>query len=308
MTMTVTPLPPLSERFGFVSALPSMVLLGWIGFLAGSGAVTDDPDVADLFQAVGKANIAQVTVVAIVAVAFGSVLHPFQIRFVRILEGYWANVPGLRHLQYLGIEINRRRMLRLYRNGRSRDMLQRYPPLTADLMPTAIGNALRSAERQAGKPYGMDAVLMLPWLYPLASPTVSTVFQDLRNQLDIAARYCLVFGLITVTGLVTLMTDGVWLLLPTLTAALTWASYRATLSTALAYGTGMHVLFDLHHADLLLALGWRIPQDLDEVKHLSNGLQQWLVNNGHAPKGYFGPAATAADKAGAETVGKGATL
>ncbi|MDQ1744836.1 MAG: hypothetical protein QOE23_3175, partial [Pseudonocardiales bacterium] len=84
MTMTVTPLPPLSERFGFVSALPSMVLLGWIGFLAGSGAVTDDPDVADLFQAVGKANIAQVTVVAIVAVAFGSVLHPFQIRFVRI--------------------------------------------------------------------------------------------------------------------------------------------------------------------------------------------------------------------------------
>lgn len=307
MTMTVTPLPPLSERFGFVSALPSMLLLGWAGFLAGSGAVTGDPDVADFMQAVGNANIAQVTVVALVAVAFGSALHPFQIRFVRMLEGYWADMPVLRHLQYLGIEINRRRMMRMLRNGRSRDMLSRYPPNPAELLPTAIGNALRSAERQAGEPYGMDAVLMLPWLFPLASPPVSAVFQDLRNQLDMAARYCVVFGLITVTGSATLITDGAWMLLPLVTAGLTWASYRATLSTALAYGKGMHVLFDLHHADLLLALGWRVPRNLAEVKRLSSSLQQWLVNNGAVPKGYFGPTATAADKAWAEATEKGDT-
>jgi hypothetical protein len=305
MTMTVNPLPPLSPRFGVVSALPTVVLVGWVAFLWGSGAVIHAPNVKPVFAALGAASVAQVTLTGILGVALGSVLHPFQFVLVRLLEGYWRGVPGLRRLQYLGMEINRRRMRRLRRAGLTRDLAEHYPPDTADLLPTAVGNAMRSAERRAGLPYGMDAVLMLPRLYPLASPTVSAVFEDLRNQLDVAARYCVVLGLMTISGFTALATDGSWLLLPLATGAMTWACYRATLRTALSYGKGLRVLFDLHHADLVLALGWRVPPDVQRLTALTQELQKWLVGGGPPPAGYVGPSAAAADTACAEAVAKG---
>src|ERR1700710_2751539 len=104
MTMTVSPLPTLSARFGVVSALPTVVLLAWIAFLWGSGAVVGEPDVGTVLGALGTASVAQVTIVGILGVALGSVLHPFQFLLVRLLEGYWSEVPGLRRLEHLGME------------------------------------------------------------------------------------------------------------------------------------------------------------------------------------------------------------
>jgi len=307
MTMTVSPLPALSTRFGLVSALPTVVLVSWVAFVWGSGAALGAPDVQGVLATLGTATVAQVTIAGILGVALGSALHPFQFLLVRVLEGYWSDIPALRHLQYLGIEISRRRMQRLRRARQTSELLVRYPPNQADLLPTAIGNAMRAAERRAGQAYGMDAVQMLDRLYPLASPAVAAVFEDRRNQLDIAARYCGVLGLISISGLATLATDGAWLLLPLSTALLTWLSYRATLRTALAYGQGLRLIFDLHHADLVHRLGWRVPADPTRLAELGRSLQEWLEggdNPPDPPTGYLGPAASSADVAGAEASAK----
>ena len=310
--MTVSPLPALSARFGVVSTLPTVVLVTWIAFLWGSGAVVGSPDVAAVLGALAAASVAQVTIAGILGVAVGSVFHPFQFRLVRMLEGYWSDVPVLRRLQAVGIEVNRRRMRRLRRASNLEELAERYPLDQADLLPTAIGNAMRAAERSAGRLYGMDAVRMLDRIYPLASPTVSAVFEDRRNQLDVAARYCVLLGFVSVTGVATLATDGAWLVLPAVTTILTWACYRATLHTAISYGKGLRLIFDLHHADLIHSLGWRVPSDPSALVALGRGLQDWL-DSVYAPRprpeGYVGPAASAADAAGAEASAKvGAAL
>jgi hypothetical protein len=292
VSLTVSPLPTLSPRFGVVSALPTMVLVGWIAFLWGSGALTAAPDMKKVLDALTGASIAQVTLAGLVGVALGSVMHPFQFLLVRLLEGYWADLPGLRRLQYLGMEINRRRMRQLRRAGLTKELNALYPPDEADLLPTRVGNVLRAAERCAGAPYGMDAVVMLPRLYPLASPGVAAVFLDLRNQLDVAARYCVVLALISVSGLAAMATDGLWLILPAVTTLLAWASYRATVRTAVSYGQGLRMLFELHHGQLVQALGWEVPKDLIQLRKLSDALQKWLDEGGTAPADYVGPTAS----------------
>jgi len=294
VSLTVSPLPTLSARFSVVSVLPTLVLVGWFGFLWGSGSLTGPPDMQHLLDGLAKVNIAQVTLAGLVSVVLGSVLHPFQFPLVRLLEGYWTTLPGLRQLQYLGIEINRRRMCQLRRADKTKELRKQYPPDEQDLLPTRLGNVLRAAERRAGEPYGMDAIAMLPRLYPLASPGVAAVFLDLRNQLDVAARYCVVLTLISVSGLAAMATDGPWLLLPAMTAALAWASYRAAVRTALSYGVGLRVLFELNHCRLLQGLGWKVPKNIAELRKLAGKLEKWLEDDGGAPENYVGP--EAADK------------
>lgn len=288
MSLTVSPLPTLSPRFGVVSVLPTMVLVGWIAFLWGSGGAIGTPDMGKVRDALSSAGVAQVALAGLAGVALGSLLHPFQFVLVRLLEGYWADVPGLNHLQYFGIEINRRRMSLLRRSGLTRELNKRYPPEEADLLPTKVGNALRAAERRAGSAYGMDAVVMLSRIYPLASPGVAAMFLDLRNQLDVAARYTVVLALISGSGLAAMATDGTWLLLPAVTTLLSWTSYRATVRTAISYGQGLRVLFELHHGRLVEALGWTAPESLTHLQQLSEALQKWLEEGGTAPAEYIG--------------------
>ena len=74
-------------------------------------------------------------------------------------------------LRYIGIEINRRRRWEINVIRDRKDLGRRlYPPATEDLLPTRLGNVLRSAERQAGQQHGFsDAVEMLPRIYPYIS-------------------------------------------------------------------------------------------------------------------------------------------
>jgi len=267
-----------------------MVLVGWLTFLLGTGSFSGPPDMNAVFNAIAKANIGQVTLAGLLGVVVGSVMHPFQFLLVRMLEGYWTNVPILRRLQYIGIEINRRRMRRLIRAHEPTEKW--YPPSEHDLLPTRLGNALRAAERYAGKPYGLESVTMLPRLFPIVSPSVSAIFVDLRNQLDVAARYTVVLAIITSTGLAVLATDGPWLLLPVVAALLMWASYRAAIRNAVSYGNGLRLLFELHHGQLVQALGWKVPESIDELRTLAEGLGKWLDDDGAPPEGYIGPAAS----------------
>ena len=286
--MNISPLPAISTRFGVVSVLPTMVLLGWSAFLFLSGAISGYPQLQPIWDTLESVSVPQLALATLIGIVVGSVLHPFQILLVRMLEGYWEVLPILRRLQYLGMEINRRRMRRLYRAGRKRDCIDQYPPDTADFLPTRVGNALRAAERRAGEPFGMDAIVMLPRLYPLASAATVAFLADLRNQLDVAARYCVVLALISVSGLATMATDGLWLLVPAIASALTWASYSATIRTALSYGRGLRVFFELEHGKAVEALGWEVPADLDRLRDLSDNLRKWLDEGGPAPSGYIG--------------------
>ena len=289
MSLTLSPAPALSTRFGLVSAIPGVALVAWLGFLVGTDAIRGAPDVGSLASTLRDTSIAHVTAIGLLGIVVGSLLHPFQFSLVRLVEGYWQGLPLIRHLEPVGVELNRRRLRSLRRSGRLVDMERQFPPSVDELLPTRVGNAMRAAERTAGSRYGFDAIVMWPRLFPLLAPRVGEVLEDLRTQLDIAARYCALLWLVTLTGTVTLATDGWWLLLPAATLLLSWGSYRATFRAALGYGEGLRIAFDLHHADLVHALGWRVPEDLEKLVELSRELEDWLFRGARPPDNYVGP-------------------
>ncbi|MFD2416862.1 hypothetical protein [Amycolatopsis pigmentata] len=294
MSVTVSPTPTLTQRFSVVSVLPTMVLIAWPVFLIGCQAFTGRPRPGELLRFLGTLNVAQVSVLALLAVAIGSLFHPFQFLLVRLLEGYWSTIPVLRTLAPLGVELNRRRMRRLVRRNDGRQLRKLYPPDESELLPTKLGNVLRAGERQAGRPYGMDAVLMLPRIYPVASPGIAAAFLDRRNQLDVAARYTAVSGLMAVSGFVAFADDGAWLTLPAMLSGVTVLSYRAAVRTAVSYGEALRWLFDLNHAQVTQALGWPVPHDIGKLKDLNRQIEQWLEDDAEAPPGYRGPDASTA--------------
>jgi len=101
-----------------------------------------------------------------------------------------------------------------------------------------------------------------PRLYPLLSDKVTAVLDDLRDQLDLAARFCVVFGVATVISIVVLATDGWWVAAAAITLVGCLLSYRAALAAAAAYGQALEAAFDLHRFELLTALHLPLPANL----------------------------------------------
>ena len=156
------------------------------------------------------------------------------------------------------------------------ELRERYPEKRS-LMPTTLGNVLRAAEEIAGSRYGLDTVVTWPRLYPLLSDKLRTILDDQRNQLDFAARFCVIFLIFTAISTVLLFKHGWWLSIPAITLALAWLSYRAAVAAGLAYGKGIKAAYDLHRFDLLKALHLPLPPNLEIEKQCNNKLSRFLI-------------------------------
>jgi hypothetical protein len=276
----------VSSRFNLVGLAPTALLATTVGALAASGAFTGPPSLELLIARSDKVNvfIAGVLFLAVFSVAL--VIHPFQLLLVRILEGYWEDIPVLRRLRYIGIEINRRRYWEINVLRRRTALGRRlYPPKTEDLLPTRLGNVLRSAERQAGKSHGFsDPIEMFPRIYPYISSSLAGKVSDARQELDIACRMCVVLWLMALLVGCTLVADGAvaasagaWLTAPVAAAVLGIFSYRAAVRSAEDYGQILYYVFDLHRRDLIRALGYVPPETPQDEKKLIEDITKWLV-------------------------------
>jgi hypothetical protein len=276
----------VSSRFNLVSLAPSALLATVIGGLAASGAFTGVPSLHLLLARAAGVNVFIASVIFLLVFSVSLVLHPFQLLLVRILEGYWEDIPVLRQLRYVGIEINRRRRWELNVAKNRKDLgLRSYPPKTEDLLPTRLGNVLRSAERQAGEQYGFSNVVeMLPRIYPSISPFLAENIGDARDDLDVACRMCAVLWVIALVAGGTLIADGAvaasawaWLVLPLAAAVSGVFSYRAAVRCAEDYGRILYYVFDLHRRDFIRALGYVPPERPDDEKRLIADITRWLV-------------------------------
>jgi hypothetical protein len=276
----------VSPRFNLVSLMPSALLATAIGALAASGAFTGMPSLQLLLVRSGKVNVFIASVIFLLVFSASLVLQPFQLLLVRILEGYWNDVPVLRKLRYVGIELNRRRRWEFNVAKNRKDVGHRlYPPKTRDLLPTRLGNVLRSAERQAGEQYGFsNAIEMLPRIYPSISSSLTEIIGDARDDLDMACRMCVVLWTIALVAGCTLTADGAvaasagaWLAAPVTAAIFAILSYRAAIRCAEDYGRILHYVFDLHRRDFIRALGYVPPESPAEEKRLIADITKWLI-------------------------------
>ncbi len=282
----------VTSRFNLVGFLPSALVAAGVGFLITSGSFSGVPSMHLVAVRLRGINLFVASLLFLAVLSAALVLHPFQLLLVRILEGYWEQVPFLRSVRFIGVEINRRRRMKLLTITSDTALLARlYPEHMSELLPTRLGNVLRAAERRAGRRHGFTRPAeMLPRVYPYISAPLAEAFADARDELDIACRMCVVlWALALLSGVVfiadggALATDGALLAVPAVAAFLGAVSYRGAVRAGEAYGRFLFYVFDLHRRDLIRALGYEPPRNPKAESALIREITEWLVDGSPAP-------------------------
>jgi hypothetical protein len=285
----------IGVRFNLVSLFPSLFLILLVACLLATGVPSHTPSVDQLLNSAQDLRAIEIAALFFLGFVLALLTHPFQFALVQLLEGYW----GSSRLGILLSEFGARRYRRHYAKLRSVaesstsastkgtrqriaiTLLQSYPPKPERILPTKLGNALRAAEDRAGDKYGFSTVTIMPYIYPHLSDRLLEVFQDIRNQLDTAARLCVVLLIASITyiGLLAPLAFTTWFVLPLFTLALSWISYRAAIRAALSYGRVLHMAFDLHRFDLLKSLHYPLPRNAEEERDLAQRITLFLALN-----------------------------
>lgn len=156
---------------------------------------------------------------------------------------------------------------------------QNYPSDPTRILPTQLGNALRSFEEAAGKQYGLDALVIAPHLQLIVPPRHLEYLIDAREDMDSVIRIC-VIGLIA-TALTTgcLLTHGLWLLWVLLPYSISYLAYKGAVSAAQSYGSLIASVIDLDRFLLYDELSVYSPRDTNEERENNGVLMQILGGN-----------------------------
>jgi hypothetical protein len=223
------------------------------------------------------------------------ILQPLQTRLVRVLEGYWEGWPPLARLSPIFVEYQyrRRRSIEERRRAKgppdqplaplqvrarlsrerarlesSRQRHERklgvFPQKEEQLLPTALGNALRAGETTAGERYGLDTLSSWPRIYQQFSDRLATSVESARTGIDAAVNLCFIFFILTMLSIAAFYDEAGVYWIPFATAVLCGTSYLGAVAAALDFSMLLQTAYDLHRFDLLKALHYQLPADNDE--------------------------------------------
>jgi hypothetical protein len=133
-----------------------------------------------------------------------------------------------------------------------------YFPTESDLLPTRLGNVLRSAERRPLNRYGLDAVICWPHLWLLLPDPVRNDLSTSRNDLNAAARTWL-WSILFIIWWPSL--GAKWAMLGALVALLTYNTWM--LDAAATYADLISATFDTHRHLLYKSLRFPLPTNTD---------------------------------------------
>ncbi len=222
----------------------------------------------------------------IVLLVVSYLIYNFQYSIVRLFEGYWP--PYLRRLRIWRSNLYRQRWRYLEKrkgavsNSKEKKEIAQeiakesaveqftyYPPKDhlSKVMPTRLGNILRSSEIYANDRYGIDSVTVWTRLRPLLADEVIAPLEVNRTARDfmlLMSAFSATFTLIWCPVLAVFTSRWDLFLLSALGWPLAWVCYQNALQSTLAYSEQLKAMFDLHRYDLLKALNRRIPTNLEE--------------------------------------------
>jgi hypothetical protein len=144
-----------------------------------------------------------------------------------------------------------RETTRYARLDKKRDL---YPQDRSQVMPTLLGNVIKSAEVYSKERYGLPAVLIWPRLW-LVLP------ESTRSELS-RAQEALGDSVKRIAWIVLLLVWApMWLLLVPFTLAAAWIAYRRSVAIASEFGHLLRATYDVYHRDLFKALAWPLHPD-----------------------------------------------
>lgn len=209
---------------------------------------------------------------------------------VRLYEGYWPH--WLRRRFQKRVEARWQRWRR-ERTEAAKDDVSRYaalqdrlhheyPPQAERLLPTRLGNVLRSAEDYPVTAYGMDAVFWWPRLWPLLPEAAQEGMEDILIPFLALLNLATWASAVTIVGVIYILRArlGWWQPLAVLLGGLLlfWTAYRGAVAQARGYGQQIRAAVDLYRFDLLKALHQSLPATPQEERVLWRQLAAWLYN------------------------------
>jgi hypothetical protein len=220
---------------------------------------------------------------------FSFVLDSQLTAILRLYEGYW-DFPLGRYLHALGKGWHVTRLEKLQaalseNPGLYEAIYLGYPlPTQADkVMPTRLGNILKSAELYPMDRYKIDAVLIWPRLYHLCPESFIQTVIEARSATD----FMLVISLLG--GLFACLAGAYWLIVGAawwrflgcfwVGMYVAWLAYRGALGNALGYAEQIKAAFDLYRHEVLKKLSLPVPDIIEEERRLWSELCQFLYRN-----------------------------
>ncbi|MGK7940892.1 MAG: hypothetical protein AB4062_12240 [Crocosphaera sp.] len=204
---------------------------------------------------------------------------------IRILEGYW--ISPLKWLRGFCCSFQERRKKKL--NKRLQELFnENTRPLTLEeneeiirldislhyfpvnqVMPTQLGNILRSAEERPQVYYGLDAFVCFPRLWLLLPDNVKNELTEARNTLNNGASLWLWSVLFILWGLIA------WWAIP-IGIISAYLSYQWILDSAIIYGKLLESAFDIYRFELYKALHFLLPISTQDEKEKGEKLTNYL--------------------------------
>lgn len=222
---------------------------------------------------------------------FAYLLQAFTRPLVRLYEGYWPQ--WLRRWCKKRVEKRWKRWSKERVEAATHDasryaalqdrLHHEYPSQAERLLPTQLGNMLRSAEDYPVTTYGMDAVFWWPRLVSVLPEAALKGIEDALMPLLALLNLATMSGLVTVAGAIYLWRNrlGGWggpvamLVVGLLLARL---CYLGAVAQARGYGQQIRTSIDLHRFELLKALYQSLPTTPQEERAFWGRLAAWLYN------------------------------
>jgi hypothetical protein len=257
----------LADRWGLQVLTPAFAFWGGgaVTWYVGQRGLSSD-HLTHLAASFGKLpGLAQgVLLVAALMLVSGSAAVVAQVcpMVIRLLEGYgWpARLSGPLRKRAIRDrnDAHERATERLEAGNRLADTgaedIMRWTPAKDDLvLPTRLGNILRSAEGRPQATYGLEVAACWPHLWLVVNSDTRTEITSARAALNAGARGWLWGALFAV------WTVWVWWALPVAVVVCLALYYGSLLPAARTYGDLIYAAFAVHRFDLYAALHWPTP-------------------------------------------------
>ncbi len=176
-----------------------------------------------------------------------------------------------------------------------------FPASSGSVLPTRLGNTIRSFESYPARMYGMAGVTLWPRLVAKIDPSYAKTMEGAKASLDFTLNSCSLSSALTMlllgAGLVqpsSVFDGGSWrfrLLSVLILGLLAAWFYDQSVGRAAAWGNTVRSAFDLYRWELLSQLGYsRRPKTGEEEGDLWRGIS-WRTAYGYSPRAAYAPPA-----------------
>ncbi len=209
-------------------------------------------------------------------------LYHFQYAITRLFEGYWVKLPLQRSrrayykrlVDYLDLAFATATSTASAEAIVAERLTFFPPPNHVDLiMPTLIGNVLRSTETYPYDRYGIDSTVLWTRLYPLLKAEAVDVLEEKKIGMDfMLLMTALTAGFSFIWCPILALFTNRWdlFLWCSLGIPVTWLFYQNAVSNALAYSDQLKATFDLYRQELLKMLNRPVSSNAGEER------REWL--------------------------------